>query len=199
MKEALPAYLLAGGRSRRFGDGDKLRAEIDGVSLLAHVAAELRPVASRVVAVADEADKYADLGIETIADDGSHQGPLVGLLAALGDLRADERWLLLVAGDLAHLRHAWLAPLLAARVDSDAAVAYRGGDRWQPVFALYSRAARHLVRRRLAEGQRSLQGLLDALGARAVAPPDDWRRLINVNDREQLARARGLGGEDDGG
>ena len=92
-----------------------------------------------------------------------------------------------------------LAPLLAARVDSDAAVAYRGGDRWQPVFALYSRAARHLVRRRLAEGQRSLQGLLDALGARAVAPPDDWRRLINVNDREQLARARGLGGEDDGG
>jgi molybdopterin-guanine dinucleotide biosynthesis protein A len=79
----IPVYLLAGGRSSRFGS-DKARAELAGVPLILRLAHQVEPVASPLVVVADRRDKYLDLGLTTIADALPGLGPLGGLLTACG-------------------------------------------------------------------------------------------------------------------
>ncbi len=76
------AYVLAGGKSRRFGS-DKARAMLAGQPLLLHVARQLEPVCSCVWVVAQRAGQYDDLGLPTLGDLALGLGPLAGLQTAL--------------------------------------------------------------------------------------------------------------------
>ena len=71
----VPVYVLAGGRSLRFG-GDKALAEIGGRTLIQHVTNQWAACASRIVAVADHAGKYESVGMRTIADRQPGLGPI---------------------------------------------------------------------------------------------------------------------------
>jgi molybdopterin-guanine dinucleotide biosynthesis protein A len=77
--------ILAGGRSQRFGGGDKGLADIDGRPILARVIARFRPQVERLVLnVNGDARRFSDFGVETIADGESPElGPLSGILAAI--------------------------------------------------------------------------------------------------------------------
>ncbi|HML28328.1 MAG TPA: NTP transferase domain-containing protein, partial [Hyphomicrobium sp.] len=77
--------ILAGGRSRRFGGGDKTLAEIDGQSILARVISRFRPQVGRLaLSVNGDVQRFADFAIETISDCESPElGPLSGILAAM--------------------------------------------------------------------------------------------------------------------
>ena len=70
-------FVLAGGRSRRFGT-DKARACINGQPLVQRIADHLLPEAKGVCVVADRADKYADLGLATLADPFPPGAPSTG-------------------------------------------------------------------------------------------------------------------------
>src|SRR5947207_199580 len=78
----IPVYIAAGGESSRFGS-DKARALIGGQPIIRRIAAELEPIASRMVVISDVPDKYADLGLETIADITPGRGPIAALQMAL--------------------------------------------------------------------------------------------------------------------
>ena len=177
-------YVLAGGRSSRFGS-DKARASIGDTALITHVVRQLQPVARSVTAVAAEADKYADLGLRTIPDRSPGQGPLAGLQAALHDGPID-RWILLVSCDFAAADACLVKPLLDAIVPGAPAVAYRA-QRWEPLLALYHRSLRAEVDWRLSTGRLAMQRLLDEVGAVAVETPDDWPALTSVNTPQELA------------
>lgn len=184
----VPAFILAGGRSSRFGC-DKARAPLDGRPLILHVAQLLAPAAAGLTVVADVADKYADLGLPTIADDLPGQGPLGGLVTALRALRDGEA-LLLCSCDVVVLRPRWLAALLACGGEAKEGVeaaAYRG-TRWQPMPALYRRAILPRAEQHLAQGRRSMQALLDAAAVAALPLPDDWPARWQANTPADLAR-----------
>src|SRR5436190_19307235 len=105
----LPIYILAGGKSSRFGS-DKARAEIDGEPLLARIVRVLKPAAKNFTIVADAENKYGDLGLRTIADVQPGLGPMGGLLTALNDLR-EPGYLLLCSCDMVALDCAWVEAL----------------------------------------------------------------------------------------
>ncbi len=181
----LPVYILAGGKSSRFGS-DKARALLDEQPLVVRVQQMLMPFASRVTAVADRADKYADLGLRTIADLHVGLGPVAGLETALADLSPDEPWLLLCSCDAIILRRSWIDRLLDAAGQADhAAIAFRA-DRWQPMPALYARSALPAVREQLKADQRSFQQLLGRLDTAAIPLPPDWPDQWQANTRAQL-------------
>jgi molybdopterin-guanine dinucleotide biosynthesis protein A len=79
------AYILAGGKSRRFGS-DKALAMVEGRPLIARLADRVRPHVARVTVVAERVDKYAHLGLRTIGDVVAGLGPLGGLRTALEDM-----------------------------------------------------------------------------------------------------------------
>ncbi len=60
-KAGFDVYILAGGKSRRFGS-DKARAEAKGVAVIVRVAEALASIAGTVTVVADRAGRYDDLG-----------------------------------------------------------------------------------------------------------------------------------------
>ncbi|MCC6581727.1 MAG: molybdenum cofactor guanylyltransferase [Phycisphaeraceae bacterium] len=181
-----PVYILAGGRSSRFGS-DKARASIRGGTLLKHVADMLSPVACDLTVIADHADKYRDLGFRTIADIRPGLGPLAGLHAALADLPQDHRWLLLGSCDMFVVRRHWLEHLLANADDQRDAAAFRA-QRWQPMPAMYARTTAAAVEAALDSGDRSMQHLLDLLDVAEIPTPADWPADWQVNTVHDLAR-----------
>ena len=180
MAVTIPAYILAGGRSSRFG-ADKALAVLRGKPLIAHVAEAV----GEATVIAETPGKYDDLGLPTIADARPGLGPIGGLLTALEHSASD--WLLLVACDMASVRPAWIASLESRRCVGARAVAFRS-DRWQPMPGLYHREARGEVERQIAAGERSMQRLLDRLDAVALALPSDWVEPPGINTPGDLAR-----------
>jgi molybdenum cofactor guanylyltransferase len=163
--------VLAGGASRRMGR-DKATLVVGGVELASLALAAAARVADPVVLVAPEGHPARRLAAAPVADPG--RGPLAALAAALAALAADH--VLVLAGDHPGLRVELLAHLVALRGRAEAVVCRRG-DRLEPLVAVYERRpALAAARARLAAGDRSLRGLLAALGTLAVEEAE-WRRL----------------------
>ncbi len=189
--DQVPVYILAGGRSSRFGS-DKALAEIDGECLIKRVCRLLSPFASSTTVVADKPDKYTDFGLRTIQDLNPGLGPLAGLQAALHDMPKSEHWLLLCSCDAYVIRHNWIERLLAHRTKQCQAVAYRT-DRWQPVPAVYSRSCLPSVESQIKRNDLSMQRLLDRQDVYELQPHDDWPDNWQINTVKDLERLRESG------
>lgn len=184
-----PVYILAGGRSSRFGS-DKARARVDGQPLIVRIARSVRSIAPKVTVVAARAGAYDDLGLPTIGDLHPGCGPLAGLQTALKD--CDAPWLLMLSCDLLDVQPAWIDRLLRMRTDTAAAVAYRH-QYWEPLIALYHQRINPEVERRLASRQLRMQALLEAVPSIAVELPSGWPTLPQANtpaDLDPMRRQR---------
>jgi molybdenum cofactor guanylyltransferase len=184
-----PAYILAGGHSTRFGS-DKARVTIAGQPLLIHLHTLLQQSGHEVLVVADRTDRFADLGVECIADVEPECGPLAGLVAALGDRRARSGagWILLMNCDQVHWDAKWFGRLAGSAREGSVAVAYRESD-LQPIPALYHTGIQERAAASLSSRELSLKRLLMQLADRTVtvetdANPRDW----SFNDPDQLAQ-----------
>lgn len=186
--KSIPIYILAGGRSSRFGS-DKARAELNGESLLARLVKHVQSRASRITVVADIQDKYSDLDLRTITDEVAAAGPLGGLHAALRDLREDENWLLLLSCDLVDPPVTWIEDLLKhCQMECSAAAVFT--DRWQPLVAVYHKQIVTEVEQRLAAGDRAMWRLLEASDAKPVQQLNSATDVFQVNSREELQALR---------
>lgn len=200
MTDATRAGLvLAGGRSRRFGESDKATATVGGQSLLRRAATGLAPAVDQLVIScrADQCEQFRDLlaGVDPrptlVTDPVDDRGPLAGLVA--GAAAVEAPYLAVVAGD-----QPFVAPRTVTRLferfDGDTepfgVLATVDGDP-DPTHAVYRTAAvRRAGRELLASDTRSLRALVDALGrVEGVSVPDggapptfdvdtpaDWRR-----------------------
>lgn len=187
-------YLLAGGRSRRFGS-DKARAQVHGKPLIRRVAERLWPELPLewVVVVADEPHRYADLSLRTIADPAPHQGPMQGLATALSHYltHGGTGWVLLSACDLTQPSPDWVSPLCEAQTVSGSrqSVAYVDADgRWQPLPSLHHVDALPALRAALAAGERSLCRWLDQADAHAIKLPKGNNTVPSANTPDELQR-----------
>jgi molybdopterin-guanine dinucleotide biosynthesis protein A len=179
----LAVYVMAGGKSERFGS-DKLRATLMGRPLLLHATEAAARWSPQVFVVADRAGRYDDLGLTTIGDLMPDLGPVGGLRTALG--HTSEPWVLITAGDLPGLRDEWIAALLGERARGAKAVALKA-ERWQPMPALFHSSAAPIVEQCLQHGERAMWRLLDALSAIAVPLPEGWPHPSGINTPEELA------------
>ena len=186
--EKVPVYILAGGRSSRFGH-DKAMARLAGVPLLSRVGTLAAPFASRITVVAEHAGAYEALGLRTIADEVPGRGPLGGLLTALGDAR--EGWTLVLPCDLWLLRSDWIAGLLAARRPGSQAVVFRG-ERWEPWPGLYHASMREVVAAAEAASELTVWWLYSRVQTEAVPLPCDWPEPAQINTAQDLRRVQAL-------
>jgi molybdopterin-guanine dinucleotide biosynthesis protein A len=103
------ALVLAGGRSRRMGGGDKTRLPVDGMTLLDRVLLALDPDAG-VVVVGDE--RPTARVVTWTREQPLHAGPAAAVAAGLDHVVAEVT--LLLAADLPLLTSAYVHRLVAA-------------------------------------------------------------------------------------
>ena len=191
--------LLAGGRARRMGGGDKCLRQLAGKTLLERVIARAAPqVGALVINANGDPARFAAFDLPVVADSvEGFAGPLAGVLSGLDWAAANApecSWVATFATDAPFLPKDLVARLGAA-VDADADMACAAsGGRAHPVFGLWPVRLRAALRRAMVE-----EGIrkVDVWTARyrlaevgfATAPMDPF---FNVNSPEDLAVAEGV-------
>lgn len=201
------AYVLCGGKSQRFGS-DKARAPHDRHRMqesqpqLVCLSEQLGRDGFRVEPIADRVDRFADLGIECLADRWPDAGPLGGLATALWHCQQQRSrlanlspWVWLVNCDQWVWDSTWFSQLSTPIGAGHLASVFHSSG-WHPMPGLYHAELLSMVERRLGSAggirkQFSLQGLLEelALNDRLVqvetsVPPSRFA----FNTPEELAR-----------
>jgi molybdopterin-guanine dinucleotide biosynthesis protein A len=191
--------ILAGGRSRRMGGGDKFLLKLDGERLIDRVVRRLAGQVDRlVVNVNGNAQVLAGLGLPLVEDVSglAGLGPLSGILAAVRWAEQSfgrETLVLTVPADVPFLPLD-LAARLAGAMPQDrtaiAAIASSNGQ-LQYTVALWRAAAADDIEAWLSQGAGS--AIRDYVAARHVTAvefagaPDPF---LNINRPEDLERAR---------
>ncbi len=200
MTGAVVGVLLAGGRARRMGGGDKCLLPLAGRPLLEHVILRARPqVAALVLNANGDPARFAAFGLPVVADTiEGFAGPLAGVLAGLDWASAevpDAGWIATFATDTPFFPQDLVARLAGA-VAGDAAdlACAASGGRAHPVFGLWPLALRDDLERLMRE-----EGLrkIDRFTARYRLATVDWPvegvdPFFNVNRAEDLEAAEAL-------
>ena len=188
--------VLAGGRSTRFGDADKLAAPLEGIPLLHHAILRVAEVADDVVVVLAPGVDASGLppGVRVAHDPTEGEGPLAGLHAGISAVGVAEI-VLIVGGDMPDLQPAVLREMLRVAGESGAdAVALADGGRPRPLpVVLRVGPATEAAHGLLHDGRRRLRDLVDALQT-AVIDEATWialdperRTLRDVDEPGDLA------------
>jgi molybdopterin-guanine dinucleotide biosynthesis protein MobB len=199
--------VLAGGKSRRFG-GNKALAPFRGQPLVLRAVRTLEQVCPEVVVVTGDPAIVEAVPTATLPDEISGAGPLGGLHAALRSAETRGMGGVLLLGCDMPL----VPPSVLARVRAEgegsleaAVVPDSGGGRWEPLCAWYSVACLPEAEARLtgdAGGDRSLLGLLQAVGARVLpflpraGDPPVFRSANTREDLQEMERLAGNPGPD---
>jgi molybdopterin-guanine dinucleotide biosynthesis protein A len=192
----ISAAILAGGRAARFGGADKASLVVGGARIVERQLAALSSVSSDIRIVANDAARYADLGVRIVPDAIAGAGPLGGVYTALMDARYDR--VLVLACDLPFLPAAFLERLgiesgTGQQVD---AVVPRSARGLEPLCAVYRKDCAGRARAQIARGDLRMTALLAELHVRelghdALAPYDGGALFENINTPHDYARAKG--------
>jgi molybdopterin-guanine dinucleotide biosynthesis protein A len=157
------AYVLAGGRSRRFGS-DKARVLVAGTPLVLRLANDLHGLGWQVSIVAKSDSDYTDLGLNTIKDIHIDGGPLAGLITALSDCRSSgEQGALIANCDLVPGFWDWIGPIQQQSVERSASILVLTSDPFTPLPGWYAASVLDVASRLWKEGGRSLRDLHERL------------------------------------
>jgi molybdopterin-guanine dinucleotide biosynthesis protein A len=193
--------ILAGGRSQRFGGGDKGLATVGGRSILSRVIDRFRPQVSRLILNANgDTQRFAQFGLQIVADgDNPELGPLSGLLAGIDwaqEHAPGARVIATVSADVPFLPSDLVERLEVHRNDG-VAIAESGGRR-HPTIGLWPITTRPTVADALTRGALSVDRLARDLNAVAVSFPmgeiggTEIDPFFNINTRDDLSAARVL-------
>jgi molybdenum cofactor guanylyltransferase len=184
---SLGGILLAGGQSRRMGR-DKALLPWNGQPLIAHIADQMRPCVETLIVGANDAARYAFLGLRIVPDREPGQGPLMGLASCLAASRQELN--LVVGCDMPWITPPLVAALLAQAADHDAVVP-RSAAGPEPLCALYRQSCLPAAEALLARGARRLGDLLATVRVRWIAAEDlpgtQWQRNLNTPEDYQAA------------
>ncbi|NCA69098.1 MAG: molybdenum cofactor guanylyltransferase [Sphingobacteriia bacterium] len=188
----ITGVVLAGGRGQRMGGLDKGLIEIAGRPLIDHVLRRLTPQVHAIMVSANRnLESYGRYGVEIVTDQmADHQGPLVGMLAAMRAARTE--WIVTVPCDgplLARDLVQRLVSVLPAQ-QPGIAIATLGEERHY-VYTLQPVALAQLLSDFIASGGRRARDWIDRYPVGLADLTDQPQSLLNINfplDLEQAAR-----------
>ena len=197
MAEPTVGVILAGGKARRLGGGDKMLRAVGGRTMLDRIVERLAPQTVALILSANgDPSRFAGIGLPVVADDPqANLGPLAGILAALdrtATSRPDVAWVVSAPGDLPFIPTDLVVRLHAARAKAgtELACAASGGRR-HAATALWPVTLRGTLRQALTvEGERGVDRFITRYSmATAVWETQPVDPFLNVNTPEDLWQA----------
>jgi len=198
------AYILAGGKSSRFGSSKALVNTAD-VPQIQKLAQELAADSWQCVAVSQNADEFQSLGLRTVADHEPDQGPVAGILAGLDDLRSAAQsrsvwpWALFIPCDLWTWDARWTEALRPPEIESCSGkivsetilLVHFRVQRFSPFPCLIHRDALPILQQSWDRGCRSMRQLFEELAPASLSRELATESLPeSFNTLEELERLR---------
>lgn len=177
----MKGFILAGGKSKRFGE-DKLLYELDGKKVIERVVKSAMKVCEEVFIIAKHPKKFEFLNVPVIMDAFPFQASIVGLYTALS---YTERPALILSGDiplitpriLERLISAYQEPITLARTES----------KIHTLIGVYSPKILETVEEFLKRGNYKLYDLVKEVGFKTVNfSGEEAFYLLNLNTKEDL-------------
>ena len=195
--EKIFGVMLAGGKSRRFGRS-KVLAPVSGAPMASWGVRALQAAGLPIGVISDEEGVEAALGLPARPDLEPGLGPIGGLWTALqwAGERGDHG-VLLLGCDMPLVSEALVRTILDWDGAAPAVVPV-GPKGPEPLCALYRSTCALEVERRLHSEDRSLRGLVAAVGAAFIGEDvvarvaDPQSTFLNVNTRKELDRVEDL-------
>ena len=138
----IPAFILAGGDSRRFGE-NKALYPFKGRPMIERSINLISPLSSETFIISKEEDGFTDFGVPVLRDDLNRQTPLAGILRGLREL---DSWGLFLACDLPFMEAGVLKNLIDSINDDpekegiSSVVASIDDNNLQPMVACYHKS-----------------------------------------------------------
>ena len=173
------AYVLAGGRSTRFGQ-DKALVEIEGKPLVVRMCELLFNTVTRGVCVVGAASKYGRYWQKCVEDRWPGEGPLGGIVTALLYTAAnspDCAWNLIVSCDMPFLTEEMLGYCVDRAKKSDAEVVLPySAQGLEPLCACWRTSGAGKVQQAFEQGVRKVTDAMKHLKVE-VLDEADWKRF----------------------
>jgi len=194
-KEAVTAYILCGGKSKRFGS-DKALFEIDGIPIIEIIIKKLKKTFNRVILAAEKPEKYSFTRLECIADIYKECGPLGGIHAALNNSKTGR--IFIVTCDMPFIDEKIMQYLTEYETDKKIVIPKSGGKNHH-LFGIYAKsllpAAEELLERTKDLGKcASPYDLISISGCEIIdfdlLPQFNNNSFFNLNAPEDLRKRR---------
>jgi molybdopterin-guanine dinucleotide biosynthesis protein A len=200
-KLPVSAVILAGGKSRRFGQ-DKSLLVLAGQSLIERAVARLAPLSDEILVIANEPDRYEalDLPVRFVADQVRGLGSLMGIYSGLSAARHQHA--LVVACDMPFLSESLLRYMIPLAADSDVVIP-RLGRMLEPLHAIYGRTCLPHMAKLLDRRESKITAFFESVTVRYVEEdeiarfdpehlsflnvnqPEDWHRVQEIHARSE--------------
>lgn len=190
--------IVAGGRSTRFGEEDKVLVDLAGVSMIRRVTERLAGVTDELVVNcrSEQVDSIetalSDIEMRFATDPEPDLGPIAGIRAGLEAVESE--YVAVVAADMPFVEPALIDHLFDRTAGHDAAVP-RSDGRLQPIQAVYrTEAMTDACATALEDGDRRLLAVLSDLDYVVVEEAEvrehaTIETFTNINTREECETA----------
>ena len=193
MKRKILGLVLAGGKSKRFGQDKASYAFHDGICQLDYAMRLLDTFCERtVVSVGDSRSRFGleESNHDWIEDVPGMQGPIGGVMSGLIEARGNG--LLVVACDMPLLEASLILRLLTQRDEGRLATCYLATDgKPEPLCTIYEPGCLPLLEKATDEGQMSLRRFLTIENVARV-PSGRQKLLASLNTQVDVDCLRSI-------
>ncbi len=182
------AFIIAGGKSRRFGE-DKTLYLYEGTPLIERVHNALSPVFDNIAIISPDTEKFNFLNIPVYPDAVENFGAIAGVYTAL--LNSGGERAFVFPADTPNLSSEFISYMLALPDFYDVIVPFFDGH-YQPLHAIYSHTCLPHIEKLIENEKKHLIAFYDDVEVRAVGEDeisyyDDPLSIFrNINFQEDL-------------
>lgn len=183
--------VLAGGKNSRMGGHDKAFLRVGRRPIVERTLELFEQVFTEVVVVSNAPARYRGYGVRVVGDEFRDAGPLAGLHAGLGEVRAPHAFV--AACDMPFLRPEAIGYLLDRLDDQEAIIPVWDGD-VEPLHAIYATSLRPRIEAALRRGMGGIRDFLAEIRVDYVSEAElravrgAAESFCNVNTPEDAAR-----------
>lgn len=173
----LGAIILAGGDSRRMRE-NKAFLLVHGKALIQHLLDQMDGHFGEILISTSRPGEFNHLGYPVILDDRPGEGPMAAICSALKAARFEKNFV--IACDIPDINLEFIGKLVESAASSEIVVPVSPDNKYEPLFAVYSKSIVPLIQDLLDKGERSLIPLFKICRTQFVSfGPNAW--FINLN------------------
>ncbi len=180
----MECFILAGGKSRRFGE-DKLLYKLNGKRTIEHVIEAVKKVCKEVYIVAKEKEKFKEMDVPVILDEFEEYASLIGIYTALKHAKGNA---LIISGDMPLIKPSVLKKLM--ELHEKEITIFKDKERIYPFPGIYSKSLLNILEERIKRKDfRIMDFILNApvkFIDTDILESHELDSFINMNTKEDL-------------